>query len=75
MQCNVSCIVQTGFSARNQIKVTTELNSAPPDAAAEVPGGDDEAEEVEEEAGRGEDVEVEEHGQAVRQEALRTQMQ
>ena len=53
--------------------MATELNSAP-DAAAEVPRGDDEPEEVEEEAGRSEDVEVEEHGQAVGQEALQVKL-
>ena len=53
--------------------MATELNSAP-DAAAEVPGGDDEPEEVEEEAGRSEDVEVEEHGQAVGQETLQVKL-
>ena len=50
-----------------------ELNSAP-DSAAEVPRGDDEPEEVEEEAGRSEDVEVEEHGQPVGQEALQVKL-
>ena len=54
--------------------MATELNSAP-DSAAEVPRGDDEPEEVEEEAGRREDVEVEEHGQAVGQEALQDMTQ
>ena len=58
----------------NAQSVTIVLNSTP-DAAAEIPRSDDESEKVEEEAGRGEDVEVEEHGQAVRQEALRIQMQ
>ena len=53
--------------------MATELNSAP-DSAAEVPRGDDEPEEVEEEAGRSEDVEVEEHGQTVGQEALQVKL-
>ena len=51
----------------------TSAPSVAPDAAAEVPRSDDKAEEVEEEAGRGEDVEVEEHGQSVGQEALQIQ--
>ena len=56
-----------GFQSHNRT-----LNIAP-NAAAEVPRSDDESEKVEEEAGRGEDVKVEEHGQSVGQKALQIQ--